>query len=960
MKSDKHSQLNPKESELADVEEIKKESNKKQGSSKKLFIWFLIVLIHILIFIALYRPKPSEQFMTENKYTFQEKQNSNFSTDTKSPSIEEDANYKNLEYNVSNYIRVKGKNYKEKVPSFYNAENPAPFKIKPESYIPLLEVSFIAYDKDHLNIVIRDAEKSRYEMPHEEPYPHVRNPQNISIKESNFDIFVKNDPFDIIVIRKATEEVIFKLTDRFIYSDLYLEFSFYTPTNHIYGLGERLGSLQYTPGVYTLYMLDQSGEIDPGKPGFNQQGHHSMYMMKEKSGKYHVNLLRNINAQEVVLANDSSKVTWKLIGGVIDLNFFLGDSPEEASIKYHKYLGGWTLPALWHLGHHQSKFQGYMSATHLSQIIKGFEDAKLPLESLWSDLDYTVKGKSFVLDQAKFPPQRVNELYKKHRKRWIPIVDPWISDDKNEPIYDYPRMMNLTMKDSLGKLCTGSCLFGKTIFIDYLHPETESYWQKLLNDLNNKWTFSGVWLDANEITNYQDKPTASFRDNKYFDLPFYPGMKNLFRQRIVNLDCVHYGGVEEYNVRSIPSLLQSKYTYNYLKKRFPFPLVLSRGTMFGGGQFAYTWVPDVYSNWGSIIPSLETTLTFSLFGIPMVGVDICGFIGDSKTPGDLCARWYQLAVFYPFARNAHTPLIRENNFQEPYRYKGEHYTAIENAIKVRYSLLKYLLSIFFSKKYSTSDARGAGTIMRPLFFGFHNDSTLPPYGDRVHNEQFLLGDGIMAAPVLHRKTTSLSVYFPNCRWFDLRSYKEIKTRGDKEIISANLNQSVPHFLKGGHILFKQDVKDISNSDDLSEIFTLVIGLNDFETRGGGQKVAKASGKILGSKSYGEEYIYKKCVEDDCMLEVNGIYEKVGNQIHFSLEVANQVHSDGIKVNEIYILGAVIDENDHSRKSFAKAITLKNEVLKKIHMVVIGNGEIIKLTFPPLDLKEHSNLTFVIN
>jgi alpha-glucosidase (family GH31 glycosyl hydrolase) len=88
--------------------------------------------------------------------------------------------------------------------------------------------------------------------------------------------------------------------------------------------------------------------------------------------------------------------------------------------------------------------------------------------------------------------------------------------------------------------------------------------------------------------------------------------------------------------------------------------------------------------------------------------------------------------------------------------------AAQTNLKLRYSLLKHYYSLFIGR-------RGVGTIFNPLFFVFPLDNN--NFVDEIAETQFLIGNSLMAAPILQQGVTSRNVYFTSAIWFDFYTGK---------------------------------------------------------------------------------------------------------------------------------------------------------------------------------------------
>ncbi len=93
--------------------------------------------------------------------------------------------------------------------------------------------------------------------------------------------------------------------------------------------------------------------------------------------------MRNAHAHEVLLR--PSNITWRTLGGNIDLYFYAGPTAKDVTSSYQQSTVG--LPAMqqyFAFGYHQCRW-GYQNWTVLQEVVDNFKKFDIPLETIWSE-----------------------------------------------------------------------------------------------------------------------------------------------------------------------------------------------------------------------------------------------------------------------------------------------------------------------------------------------------------------------------------------------------------------------------------------------------------------------------------------------------------------------------------------------------------------------------------------------
>ncbi|NWI95931.1 LYAG glucosidase, partial [Pitta sordida] len=597
-----------------------------------------------------------------------------------------------------------------------------------------------------------------------------------------YELQVSQDPFGLVVCRQRGGRVLLNTTVApLLFSDQFLQISTSLPSHFISGLGEHLTPLvlNTTWTRVTLWNRDMAPA-----PQVNLYGSHPFYLVMEDDGSAHGVFLLNSNAMDVLL-QPSPALTWRTTGGILDFYIFLGPDPQSVVRQYLDVVGFPSMPPYWGLGFHLCRW-GYSSTDITRQVVANMTAALFPLDVQWNDLDYADAKRDFTFNKKGFKdyPEMVQDFHRSGL-RYIMIVDAGISSSGPPGTYkpyDEGLKRGVFIRNATGQPLVGKVWPGPTVFPDFTNPETHKWWHDMVKDFHDQVPFDGMWLDMNEPANFVEGSQDGCPDNNLEQPPYVPGVFGGRLQAGTICASSQQYLSSHYNLHSLYGLSQAIASHTWALGAHP-PLLPPALTL---QLAAAPWAPSPRHLSALGAPSTEVLL-FNLFGVPLVGADICGFAGD--TSEELCVRWTQLGAFYPFMRNHNDHGTRP---QEPFAFSRAAQAAMRNALRLRYSLLPFLYTLFH-RAHTAGD-----TVARPLFLEFPRDPNT-----WAVDRQLLWGGGLLVTPVLEAGATKVSGYFPAGTWYSLAGDTTIHSKGQWILLPAPLDTINVH-VRAGHILPLQE------------------------------------------------------------------------------------------------------------------------------------------------------------
>ena len=502
-----------------------------------------------------------------------------------------------------------------------------------------------------------------------------------------------------------------------------------------------------------------------------------------------------------------------------DLYLLSGGNENVICKEFRTLIGRSYIPPRWAFGLAQSRW-GYKTEEDVREVARQYKEHDLPLDMICMDIEYMQDYADFTVNKERFPDlTKLSADLKAQGIRLVPIIDAGVRVDPNDSTCTEGLEKGYFCKKADGTPFVAAVWPGKAYFADFLRPEVREWFghkYKALTDCG----IEGFWNDMNEPSLFYSperlraflNDMAALREKDNIEQEeFFPrvvgGAMGLMNSpadyasfyheadgRKVRHDQVHnlYGGsMTRAAGEAFADLRPGQRT-----------LLYSRSSFIGSHRYGGIWLGDNNSSWAQLLANIQMMPSVQMCGFLYSGADLCGFSCDT-TP-DLALRWLEFGLLTPLMRNHSAVGTR---MQEYYRFP-EVLPAVRNMIRLRYALLPYLYSEFMKAALENT------SYFRPLAFDYPDDPDA-----REVEDQLLLGEGLMAAPVYVQNAHGRHVYLPEpMKLLRLRAVDDY----DEEILPAGHHyircalDEMLLFIRPGHIIpVAQPANNTAELDDAS-------------------------------------------------------------------------------------------------------------------------------------------------
>ena len=557
----------------------------------------------------------------------------------------------------------------------------------------------------------------------------------------------------------------------------------------IYGLGEAPRGINKRGWVYQSYCSD-----DP----FHTETKQSLYaahnfLIFQNYGIF-IDFPARIRWDIGYTNTDTAEIT--IDGADFDIYIIEQDKPLDIVREFRGLIGQSYIPPFWAFGYQQCRWS-FHNAEAVENVIKSYDDAEIPLDCVYLDIDYMERYKDFTVNREAFPNFEEFVADKKARNiHLIPIIDAGVKKEDGYDVYEEGSKNGYFCKTADGSDFAGGVWPGIVGFPDFLRKDVREWFgskYKFLTDMG----IDGFWNDMNEpaifyseqgLQKALDEAAALKGENlelsRFFHLKdVFMGLSNSQDDYASIYHEIDGKTVNHQRVHNIYGASMTKAAGEYFEKTFGKEKILmfSRASYIGAHRTSGIWFGDNHSWWSHILLCLKMLPSANMCGFLYCGADLGGF--NENATRDLVLRFLALGAFTPLMRN-HSALGTRD--QECYRFEkpGD----FRDVIQARYRLIPYLYRTF--RRASEEN----DTIFRPLSFDYPDDKIA-----RECETQLMLGEECMIAPVYEQNVSGRYVYLPEDMTFvKLSGEKVTKQELAKGVhyVEVALNE-VPLFIKKG-------------------------------------------------------------------------------------------------------------------------------------------------------------------